>query len=99
MKSKKNTEDKMDYSTREGKLMPAAARRSVEFASAQKLVGDIPLRAKTELVPLILADSEFKQIATEELMELARVRKHVYTVDRASAIAVLKGVVRHNIPQ
>ena len=55
------------------------------------LVGDVPLRVKSELVPALLADCEFRQVPTQELLELARLRKRIYVVDRASAIAVLKG--------
>ncbi len=55
---------------------------------------DIPLRVRRALAPAFLADSEFKQVPTEELLELARARKHVYVTDRASAIAVLKGMSR-----
>ena len=52
---------------------------------------NIPLRVKKRLAPSLLADSEFKQVPTEELIMLARSRKHVYVIDRASAIAALKG--------
>ena len=54
---------------------------------------NIPLRIRPELAAPALADCEFKQVTTEDLLFLARDRKRVYVTDRASAIAVLKGVV------
>lgn len=66
---------------------------SNKYASATMGPIDIPLRAKRDLTPLILADPEFVGVSTEDLLSLSRA-KHVYTTDRASAIAVLKGVVR-----
>ena len=82
----------MDYSSREGVLIPDGVRRKLNLCSAASAPTNIPLRIKKELAVHALADSEFKQIDTFELMELARVRKHVFVTDRASAIAVLKGV-------
>jgi len=85
---------KNDYTTREGQLMPDAARRTTQFCgNVTERIADIPLRIKKELAPFALADAEFKQVPTEDLMALAR-RKHVYVTDRASAIAVLKGIVK-----
>ena len=54
---------------------------------------DAPLRIRQELAEHALADPEFKQVPTEDLLYLARTRKRVYVTDRASAIAALKGVV------
>jgi hypothetical protein len=68
-------------------------RPRIQLCSAPALTTDIPLRIKKELAPHALADSEFKQVPTEDLLFLARDRKRVYVTDRASAIAVLKGVV------
>ena len=47
---------------------------------------------KQNLAASFLSDSEFKQFDTMDLLRLARSRKHVHCVDRASAIAALKGV-------
>ena len=63
----------------------------VDYCSMQSHVTNIPLRIKKELAAEFLADSEFKQIETQELIGLARVRKRIYTEDRASAICLLKG--------
>jgi hypothetical protein len=68
------------------------ARRAAAHFVKEHMMKNIPLRIKKSLAAGFLADSEFKQIDTFELMELARVRKHVFVADRASAIAVLKGV-------
>lgn len=53
---------------------------------------DIPLRVKRELAPAMLALSVFKEIPTEDLIADAFRLKNVHTSDRASAIAVLKGI-------
>lgn len=84
-----------DCMTREGEVMPGAARRKMQFcsASAEAQSTNIPLRVKNEYRGRLLADSEFKMIPTEELIYLAKSRR-VYTVDRSSAIAVLKGLSR-----
>lgn len=54
---------------------------------------NVPLRVKQNLAASFLSDPEFKQFSTEDLMQLAQRRKNVYTTDRASAIAALKGVL------
>ena len=87
-----NKENIMDYSSREGVLIPDGVRRKLNLCSAASAPTNIPLRIKKELAVHALADSEFKQISTEDLVELARSRKRVYVTDRASAIAALKGV-------
>ena len=68
-------------------------RTSIQFATASSPSTDIPLRIKKELAVHALADPEFKQITTADLLFLARDRKRVYVVDRESAIAACKGVV------
>jgi len=82
----------MDYSSREGVLIPDGARRKLNLCSAAFAPTEIPLRIRKELAPAALADSEFKAVPTEDLMHLARTRKRIYVIDRASAIAALKGV-------
>jgi len=82
----------MDYSSREGVLIPDGARRKLNLCSAAFAPTEIPLRIRKELAPAALADAEFKAVPTEELMHLARTRKRIYVTDRASAIAALKGV-------
>ena len=66
-------------------------KRTVRLCSAPALSPNIPLRVKKELAGRFLMDSEFRQAATEDLLWLAKERKHVYVTDRASAIAALKG--------
>lgn len=66
----------------------------IQFAtSGPSLVGDLPLRVKKELAPRMLAISEWKEVPTEELIEMAR-KRGIHTTDRASAIAVLEGLRR-----
>lgn len=62
-----------------------------KFCSAPQSATNIPLQVKDAHKEALLLDVEFKNIATEELIGLASERKGIYTVDRASAIAVLKG--------
>src|SRR5208282_621110 len=104
-----NTEATMtDYMTRGGQIMPAAARRKIEFCSPVPQVApvavpqisfeaavsltNIPLRIKQEFAAAMLADSEFKATPTEDLIYLAMRSKHVHVSDRASAIRVIKGL-------
>lgn len=87
----------MDYTSREGVLIPDGARRKLEFCSAPAFAPtNIPLKIKQELAQSALADPEFKQCDTEDLIRLAKERKNVHVSDRASAIDVLKGVFNPN---
>ena len=76
-----------------GHYIPSSAVRYPKFCTAPSTEGvDIPLRIRKDLAPLALADKDFQTSATEDLINLAR-KKHVHVDDRASAIAVLKGLV------
>ena len=70
-------------------MVDEATRELCTKAVAQS--SNIPLRVKLALAAGFLADAEFKHVPTEELIGLAKDRKHILTDDRASAIAVLKG--------
>jgi hypothetical protein len=65
----------------------------IDFTTMSESIYNIPLRVKKSLAAGFIADAEFKQADTNDLIQLARVRKHIYTTDRASAIAALKGVI------
>lgn len=63
------------------------------FASAKlEAPESIPLRVKSELRPEMLALLKYKSSTTEDLIERAFGYRNVHTADRASAIAVLRGV-------
>ena len=78
--------------TKQLALVPAESQRTPSFCSLPGVVGDIPLRIKKALAPTFLADPEFKAVPTEDLIFLVRTRKHIHVSDRATAIAVLKGL-------
>ena len=77
-----------------GHYIPVKAVQYPRFCIAPSTEGaDIPLRIRKDLAPLALADAAFLALSTEDLIGLAR-KRHVHVTDRASAIGVLKGVVR-----
>ena len=78
--------------TKQLALVPSEAQRTPSFCSLPEIVGDIPLRLKRNIAPAFLADPEFKAVPTEDLIFLVRTRKHIHVSDRATAIAVLKGL-------
>ena len=53
---------------------------------------EIPLRLKSGLAPLILADKRYLGVPTEDLVGRARKRLKSTPADRAVAIAVLEGI-------
>jgi hypothetical protein len=65
---------------------------NVDYCSMQESIFNVPLRVKRSLAASFLVDSEFRAIETQELIRLVRTRKNIYVTDRASAIAVLKGL-------
>lgn len=67
------------------------ARRYLSLCYKSSLSSEVPLHIVSELEDLALADPEFKQRDTADL--ICEAQKRCYVVDRASAIAVLKGVV------
>lgn len=67
------------------------AKRYLSLCYNSSLSSEVPLRIVSELEKLVLADPEFNQRETSDL--ICEAQKRCYVVDRASAIAVLKGVV------
>lgn len=67
------------------------AKRYFSLCYKSSLSSEVPLRILPELEKLALADPEFTHRETAELV--CEAQKSCYVVDRASAIAVLKGVV------
>ena len=77
---------------RDRNLVVTANRMPQFCGPIPTMPSSVPLRVKTCLAATLLADSEFKQVDTMDLIWLARERKRVHVSDRASAIAALKGV-------